>query len=387
MNSTILVSAYQYDNKANGGIISLNNIIENTDIKNVVIATNLESKWSEEWQEIGCETKIFGGGTSVFDYLKSNIKIFFISRDYKPTVAHINDRDAFLSTALGLKAAGVPIVNNIRDTQPLMHGIRRLKWLIELALSDKALTLSRDMVDRWSKSLRVDSLPEPFASQLENKFDFIYSIVDGNRFHPPAGNLSEDIQHDLGVSGSPLLAYVASFHPKKRQLAFIENCLPKLIEDTPGTRVAFVGDFDPKENNHAEECREAVVELGLGDHVQFAGYRSDVERWYQAADITVLASEKEGLARSMIESIACGTPVVSFDVASAREILERHECGVVVSQGDYNGLSHAVSELWANEQRRNTMGDNGARVARQLFDPDKIVEEYEALYEKLAQGD
>jgi glycosyltransferase involved in cell wall biosynthesis len=178
---------------------------------------------------------------------------------------------------------------------------------------------------------------------------------------------------------------VASFHPKKKQRSFIENSLPELVEDNPGAQVAFVGDFNPGQNPHAAECQQAVEELGLADHVHFAGYRSDVERWYQAADITVLASEKEGLARSMIESIACGTPVISFDVASAREILEEHECGVVVPQRDYDGLSQAISKLWADQQRRNTMGENGASAAQKLFDPDRIVEEYEALYKEVVQ--
>jgi glycosyltransferase involved in cell wall biosynthesis len=117
--------------------------------------------------------------------------------------------------------------------------------------------------------------------------------------------------------------------------------------------------------------------------VTFVGYRADVAAWYRALDVAVIASEREGLARSMIESLAAGTPVVSFDVCSAREILEGHRCGLVVPHGDYAALAERIGTLLHNPSLREALGTTGAAAARTLFDPADVVRGYEAVYARV----
>jgi len=85
----------------------------------------------------------------------------------------------------------------------------------------------------------------------------------------------------------------------------------------------------------------------------------------------------------MIESLACGTPVISFDVASAKEILEDHDCGRVVPQGDYDQLREEIVKLWQNGSLRKEMGQQGVEAARELFDPESIARQYRTLYEEV----
>src|SRR5262249_36018612 len=131
------------------------------------------------------------------------------------------------------------------------------------------------------------------------------------------------------------IGVVAAFEPRKAQLDFLKEAAPRLRKLLPQSRVFFVGDFAPETNDYARRCLAETEEAGLGEAVTFAGYQSEVNQWYRALDLVVVASRNEGLARCMIESLACGTPVVSFDVCSAREILEEGECGAVVPGGDY----------------------------------------------------
>ncbi len=386
----LIIFASQGNKKADGGLSSITRIIDKVH-RNTLVVTDRETKYSEYWRGRNCSVKKYPFG----DYLnkerasrlrrivESNHYAYRLACNTKPAVVHTNDRAAFRGCGVGAKLAGVPVVNNVRDTQPRISGIRLLKWLVEFALSDRVLTLSQEMCRRWTKALGIDTFSTPMRRFFLRKMTYIYSIVDPDRFHPPDDN-QEEIRDELGISGAPLLAYVASFHPKKKQRAFIENALPDIVEQSPETVVAFVGDFIPSQNDHARACRKAVKKLGLDDHVHFAGYRDDVERWYQAADLTVLASEKEGLARSMIESLACGTPVVSFGVASAREILEEYDCGRVVPQGNYHKFREAITELWENNTLRMGMSKQGMEAARNLFDPETVARQYQALYEEVA---
>jgi len=388
--SDILFVITQNNSTANGGVKSVSNVVCNTPL-DVHIVTNKHTPYVNMWQS--CGSKVFvrkydrytdlTGLSKLFNLVYFNIRSYFHVSTLNPSVVHTNDRPAFRSSALGILAANVPIVNNIRDTHPRMQGLRRVKTLLEFALSDVVLTLSQEMCACWTETLRFEVFPESLRRSFLEKMTFIYSIVDPNRFHPPETG-QQDIRTDLEVAGAPLLAYVASFHPKKRQLAFIEKVLPDLVDQHPEATVAFVGDFVPSKNDQAHACRRVVEALGLNDNVRFTGYRDDVERWYQAADLTVLASENEGLARSMIESVACGTPVVSFDVASAREILEGHNCGLVVPQGNYRELRTGIIELWEDDSLRTSMGRQGATIARTLFNPETVARQYQTLYQRIA---
>ena len=97
----------------------------------------------------------------------------------------------------------------------------------------------------------------------------------------------------------------------------------------------------------------------------------------------VIPTRKEGLARCMIEALACGTPVVSFDVASAREILEEHQCGRVVPQGSYEDLRSEIARLAQSPSLRAEMGANGASLAKELFSAGSCLEKYRQLVSSL----
>lgn len=387
----LAILATQSDRRADGGESSISEVITNLKSTSTLVLTNKETSTSRLWREKGITviTHPFqkylkvDGLRRARELVRSNYYAFKLIRRVSPKVVHTNDRAAFRGCGIGARFAGVPVVNNVRDTHPKMRGRRRAKTLLEFALSEVVLTLSQEMCECWAETLRYDAFPLSLRRFFLEKMTYIYSIVDPDRFHPLDGGQKE-VRRDLEVGGAPLLVYVASFHPKKRQLAFIQNALPDLVDQHPETTVAFVGDFVPSQNDQAHACQRAVEALGLNNNVRFTGYRDDVERWYQAADLTVLASEKEGLPRSMIESLACGTPVVSFDVASASEILEGHNCGLVVPQGNYRELRTGIIELWEDDSLRTTMGRQGTTTARTLFSPGTVARQYQTLYQRIA---
>lgn len=393
MKANVQFVITQSDRSADGGVSSISNVVSRFSSHNVNVITNIRSKTVKKFRRGGVEVSVLPydgylrceGVQKTLKMVKSNIRAYRHTSATQPDVVHVNDRTAFRGWGIGARAAGAPVVDNVRDTQPELSGMRRLKWLVELTLSARVLTLSDDMSVRWARSLRLDTLPKPLGAHLQDKFTSIYSIVDTERFKPVPDEAQVRLRREMNIDGKPLLTYVASFHPKKAQLPLIEQALPMLAERHPDITVAFVGDFRPDENEQARACQKAVDHLDLHDHVRFAGYQSNVEKWYQAADSTVLASRKEGLARAMIESLACGTPVVSFDVASAHEILTQHNCGTVVPHGAYDVLADAVTALWTNAEMRETLSKNGAHAARDLFNPEKVVQQYQALYEDLVR--
>ena len=392
----VLFAAFQTENRANGGIESLTQIIERLQQVQPIIVTQAKTPVNERWRRAGAEVQVWpfarrsGGPTDESSLrqkgrlaramARANAAIYRLVRERACRVVHCNDIRMLWHAGWGARLAGAQVVFNVRDTFSPERSYD-WKWKGARLLSRRVLVLSAEM--RASLAWRLRG-PFQGADRAAAQTDFIHSIVDPEQMHPVDEEERRRLRERLGMAEEELaLSYVATVNDKKNQLCFIEEAGPLLRERLPAATVYFVGDFEPERDAYARRCRKAMNRLGLNDVFEFVGYSDEVGDWYRAADVGLIASRREGMARCMIEALACGTPVVSFDVCSAREILEEHDCGRVAPQGDYRQLVHHIEELAASTQERQRLGKNGENTARQLFDPASIVEQYEQLYREL----
>ena len=97
-----------------------------------------------------------------------------------------------------------------------------------------------------------------------------------------------------------------------------------------------------------------AASLGLQNLVHFAGAfpNERLREWYSAADVSCLASSRDGWPNVVLESLACGTPVVATRVWGTPEILTSPELGVLVEQSESAiaaGLEAALTRKWNRE--------------------------------------
>jgi len=136
----------------------------------------------------------------------------------------------------------------------------------------------------------------------------------------------------------------------------------------------------------AHSLRQRAAQLGLADRVYFLGHREELTSLYRGADVLVHTSRWEGFGMVLIEAMAQGTPVVATDAPwGPRSILEAVPAGVLVPVGDVSAVARETAALLDDPVRRRELGDLGARRVPIVFDPERIIDAYDALLTTVAR--
>ena len=142
----------------------------------------------------------------------------------------------------------------------------------------------------------------------------------------------------LGVSG-PLIACAGALIPRKGQALALAA-----LAHIPEATLLLIG--DGPERARLERLARAD---GVAGRVRFLGNRphEELPALLAAADVMVLPTSSEGLANVWVESLACGTPVVTSDVGGARDAIDRPTAGRLVPR-EPEAIAAAVRELLAD---------------------------------------
>lgn len=119
----------------------------------------------------------------------------------------------------------------------------------------------------------------------------------------------------------------------------------------------------PKEN----ELKKLATSLGLEKRVEFKGYTANPLEVFSAALYSVLPTRFEGFGLVITESMACGCPVISYDIKYGPSDLIAHgENGLLVKSGDVKRLSKAMLKLAINKKTLATFSSNAKRSTSKL---------------------
>lgn len=130
--------------------------------------------------------------------------------------------------------------------------------------------------------------------------------------------------------------------------------------------------------------QEQVRSLRLRDSVDIVGFQSNPFRFMAAADVFVLSSLWEGFGNVIVESMACGTPVVATSCRSGPdEIIEDRVNGMLVPPDNPRALADALTHLLTDTGLYRRLRENGKRRARD-FSVESITRRYEQLFVALA---
>ncbi|MET4560953.1 N-acetyl-alpha-D-glucosaminyl L-malate synthase BshA [Lysinibacillus parviboronicapiens] len=206
--------------------------------------------------------------------------------------------------------------------------------------------------------------------------DTIYNFVDEREYRPlDPGNLKAQfgIQADEKV-----IIHVSNFR-KIKNLPHVVDAFMK-IRANMKAKLLLVGD-GPEKHRVMDQVKGSLY---VKD-VLFLGKQENLAELYSISDLKLLLSQQESFGLVLLEAMACGVPCIGSAVGGIPEVIDHGVDGYLVEQGDTDAVAEYAVNLLNDEQQLQNFREAAMRAVNEKFHSSKIVEQYEKLYEKVAE--
>ena len=193
----------------------------------------------------------------------------------------------------------------------------------------------------------------------------------------------DSFRQRFGLRPGQRIIGIAARLATEKGVEYLVEALPQVLEKHPNARVLFAGQHTSVLGEERYAQKLAPLIDALGEHWTFLGILTpeELSSFFQLAEVTVLPSinSTEAFGMVQVESMTCGTPVVSTDLPGVRQPVKMTGMGVIVPPRNPQVLAQALIAVLNNP--------NGfvrdAQEVRRLFSPDNVAAEYDALFEEL----
>lgn len=272
--------------------------------------------------------------------------------------AHSSHAHSIAVCARKIAGRGKVVVSRRVSFPPKDHVLNRWKY----AQPDLIIAVS----GKVGEVMRAFGVPESHLA-------VIHSSVDLERL-----NVEPMPRAGIGVPEDALLLVSAGALVGHKDHETLVAAMPKVLARFPNVRLLIAGEGELRP---AIEARMAA--LGVQDAVTLLGHRNDVPRLIRAADLYVSSSWSEGLGTSVLEALACETPVAATVAGGVPEMVRPGETGFLVPNRDPEALAAAIIESLGNREQARAMARNGRRLVEEMFMTRRMIERSIAAYDTL----
>ncbi|MBB3207415.1 glycosyltransferase involved in cell wall biosynthesis [Rhodopirellula rubra] len=267
---------------------------------------------------------------------------------------------------LAAKLAGVPVIASALHSTGWPDGVGKLNRLLT-PITDAFIGVAQS----HGNFLRE------FEKFPASKVNVIRNGVDCDRFCPDP-DARQSVFDELGIpANAQVIGLVAALRHEKNH-SMLVKAAARLREWHPDLHTLIIG--EGPERATIEPLRE---QLGVVDRVHLLGNRSDTPRLLAAMDVFTLCSLNEASPVSILEALACATPVVSTNVGSISETVIPDHTGLLVESEDVEGFANAISQLLNDPGTRRSMGEQGRELVIETGSLTSMVDGYENLMHRI----
>ena len=229
-----------------------------------------------------------------------------------------------------------------------------------------------DIVTTVSDALKVETYER---IETTKPIETIYNFVDEDVFHPVDGS---KLKKEFGIrEDERVLIHVSNFR-KIKNIPDVIDAFMKVREAMPA-KLLLVGDGPEK-----HRVMDKVKTMPYKSDVLFLGKQENIAELFSISDLKLLLSEKESFGLVLLEAMACGVPGIGSNIGGIPEVIEHGTNGYLVELGDVDAVARYAIELLSDEEKLTQFRMNALDTVQTKFKSEKIIEQYEMIYEKLA---
>ncbi len=312
--------------------------------------------------------------TAIGEDLRALVELYRLFRRLRPDIVHTHNPKPGVYGRIAARLARVPLVVNTQHglyAQPTDRWRRKLPvYVLErvaAAFSDAELVQNEEDIVTLLR-LRVPS----------RKLGLLGNGIDLARFRPDAAVRAE-VRAELGVNDSTVVVGAVGRLVWEKGYAELLEAARAILADRGDVVFVVAGPFDADKGDPLSPADVAAAEAA---GVRFLGHRDDPERLYQAFDVYVLASHREGFPRSAMEAAATGLPIVACDIRGCRQVVEHGVTGLLGRVRDPVVLRANIERLLDDADLRASMSAAALAKAQREFDQQTVIDRTLAAYER-----
>jgi glycosyltransferase involved in cell wall biosynthesis len=299
--------------------------------------------------------------------------------NFSQTLIYVDDHKCSLFTWALATLCRVPTLFHIR--QPVVQPFPRKYWFAVQRIR-QFIAVSAQVRSSWSGA----GLPE-------SRIQVIHNGIDPAQFRP--AEQRQFRRQEWGIAASTqVIAYLGRIDPQKGLETLIKagGILYQAGEWRDG-KMILAGRPVLHQNQGAGEAylqslRELAVRYNIGDRVEFRPFLLDPVPLYQLSDVTVLPSVyPEPFGRTIIESMACGTPVLASQIGGIPEILTGKLAQFLFPPGDEQQLASLLQSCLNWRQEQPQLGTRCRDHVVANFSVQKTVRHIESLMLKMVNAE
>jgi len=333
----------------------------------------------------------------------STRRLIRLIREWEPDIIHFHNIHSYyldLSIAKAVAKLGIPVVWTLHDAWPLSgrcaYFLDCERWKLGCGKCPKCPYLReypKTYLDSsawmWPKKRKllgevwkpVIVTPSRWLANLVTeacdgrlRVEVIPNSIDTAVFRP-VGRLQARKEVGLLENWKVILFAAAKSSEKRKGIKYFFEAL-KYVQANNWIALAVGGEID---------CAKWVPQ---GVEVRQLGYvkkAEDMAKIYSAADLYCITSLADNFPTTVLESMACETPVVGFAVGGIPEQVTG-ECGRLVTPGDAKALGMVITDLLTDDTKRQQMGEHCRKRAEREFNLQLFIERHLTLYRGLVGG-
>jgi len=284
-------------------------------------------------------------------------KLVEIIRSYNLDIVHAHYAVPNATSAYLAKK----ICNNSAKVVTTLHGTD--SYLVGSHPSYKEVTQfsmqQSDALTTVSEYLKERTMTE---FDISREIKVIPNFVDPQRFR----KLKKDREQKI-------VCHSSNFRPIKRIPDIIKAF--KIISEEIDCKLSLIGNGPER-----PKAEKMAKNLGISGNVEFLGNMKNVQDVVGKSDLFLLPSEDESFGLAALEAMSCEVPVVATNVGGLKELISHGVDGYLIKVGDAEALAQYSLKILQETRLQRKIGRSARQKVLKNYTPDKVVPNYENLY-------